>query len=387
MPRARVRALMARAARIAVPIAPAIASAISLAPAIAEAAAIERSVPSTSRILFETGRYGEFGTTWIAARQNGIGADLSPLGTPAVLDGRTGNMFDAMWSLDGALKADLGERLSFALILDQPYGARTTYPGGGTPVAAFYGGTLARLDTWEASGILAWDVTPSLKAYAGLRAQWLEARADIPFMAGYTVRGRGDWGMGYVAGLAFERPEIAFRAALTYGSAIRHRLATAESTALAHQSGTTAIDTPQAVTFEIQSGIAPRTLAFGSLRWVEWSDFSIDPMLYREMIGEPLVEYSGDGWTWTAGLAHQLTDALAGALSVTYEPTTGGKLTTLGPQDGRASATAALSYDFGAANLTGGVTWGRIGDTRNGLDTRFDDGSALGLGLRLGVSF
>lgn len=381
MPRARVRALMARAALTVAPVA------AMLDPSVAEAAAIERSVPSPSRILFETGTYGEIGTTWTAPRQNGSGADLSALGTPAAIDGQTGNMFDRIWTFNGALKSDLTDRLSFALILVQPYGARTTYPGGASPVASLYSGTIARLDTWEATGVLAWDVTASVKAYAGVRAQWLEARAAIPFIAGYAVEGDGDWGAGYLAGIAYERPEIAFRAALTYHSAIRYRLATAESAMSASQTSSTELDTPQAVSLDVQSGIAPRTLAFGSVRWVEWSAFAIDPPLYRAIVGQPLVEYTGDWWTWTAGLAHQLTDSLAGSLSVSYEPSIGGKLTTLGPHDGRTTATAALSYDFGAANLSGGVTWGRLGDTANPLDTDFDQGSVLGLGLRLGMRF
>lgn len=382
MPRARARALIARAM---VAIAPA---AVILAPAgPAGGAAIERSLPSTSRILFETGRYGEIGATWIDPRQNGTGADRSVLGTPAVIDGKTGDMFDPTWTWSGALKADLGRGFSFALILDQPYGARTTYPGGASPVASLYAGTMARLDTREATGVVAWDVTGAIKAYAGLRAQWLDARAEIPFIAGYSVRGDGDWGVGYLAGVAYSRPEIAFRAALTYYSAIHHRLDTTETAAVGSMVSATDISTPQSVALEIQSGIAPRTLAFGSVRWVDWSNFDIAPPLYGALVGEALVDYTGDWWTWTAGLAHQLTDQLAGSLSLTYEPSIGGALTTLGPHDGRTTATAALSYDFGAANLTGGVTWGRLGDTANALDTEFDDGSVLGLGLRLGVRF
>lgn len=353
----------------------------------AGAAAIERSVPSTSRILFEQGTYGELGAVWIDPRQDGGGANLSPLGMPATLRGRTGDMYDPIRAVNGAFKTDLSERLSAALTIDQPYGAHTTYPGGASPVASFYAGTMARLDTWEATGLLAWDVTPAIKLYGGLRAQWLEARADIPFIAGYTVTGEGDWGTGYVAGIAYERPEVAFRAALTYYSAVDLRLATRETAATGSVDGMTGISAPQSATFEIQSGIAPRTLAFGSVRWVEWSEFDIAPTLYTSLVGEPLVDYNGDWWTWAGGLGHQVTDTLAASVSLTYEPSLGGKLTTLGPHDGRTTATAALSYDFGAANLTGAVSWGMLGDTANALDTRFDDGSLLGVGLRLGMRF
>lgn len=382
MPRARACALLAQAVLVVVPAALMIARASA-----AKAAAIERSVPSTSRILFEPGRYGEIGASWIDPYQSGRGADLTALGDPARLSGATGDMFDPQWTVNGAVKAALGGRVSFALYLDQPYGAATTYSGGGSPVAALYGGTTARLDTWEAAGVLAWDVAPGTKVYGGVRAQWLEARATIPFIAGYSVKGEGDWAFGYLAGIAYERPEIGFRTALTYASGIEHRLQADETAAVGTATSTTSVRTPQSVTWEIQCGVAADTLAFGSVRWVEWSDFDIAPPLYSSLVQEPLVDYTGDWWTWTAGLARQLTDALAGSLSLTFEPSLGGKLTTLGPHDGRTTATAALSYDFGAANLTGGVTWGRLGDTSNALDTAFDEGSVLGLGMRLGVRF
>lgn len=378
---AGIRAVAARCAVAFVPIV------LAAAGGQAWGAAIERSVPSTSRLLFEPGRYGELGAVWVDPRQDGSGADTGVLGMPGRLDGRTGDMFDPEWTLSGALKAGTGQGFSFALLVDQPYGAATTYPGGASAVAALYAGTLARLDTWEAAGIVAWDPLPSVKLYGGVRMQWLDARADIPFIAGYTVRGEGDWGTGYLAGIAYQRPEIAFRTALTYYSPIRHRLRTEEAAGGSTAASTTEISTPQSVSLEIQSGIAPRTLAFGSVRWVEWSDFDISPPLYAALVGEPLVDYSGDWWTWTAGIARQLSDALAGSLSVSYEPSIGGALTTLGPHDGRITATAALSYDFGRANLTGGVTWGKLGDTSNALDTRFDDGTVLGLGVRLGVRF
>ncbi len=353
----------------------------------ARAAAIERTIPSTTRILYETGRYAEVGLAWVDPHQDGSGADLAVLGQPIELEGTTGDLFDAEWTTSAAWKADLGPRLSYALVLDQPYGAATTYPGGASPVAAFYAGTTASLDTWQLAGVLAWDATSSVKLYGGLRAQWLEASAAVPFLAGYSVDGAGDWGAGYLLGAAWQRPEIALRVALTYYSAISHALATDEATAGASMTSTTRVRSPQSAALEIQSGVAPATLAFGSVRWVDWSDFDIAPPLYAGMIGEPLVDYAGDWWTWTAGLAHQFTDAFAASLALSYEPALGGALSTLGPHDGRTTATAAASYDFGAADLSGGITWGRLGDTSNALATRFDDGSVLGIGLRLGVHF
>ena len=100
-----------------------------------------------------------------------------------------------------------------------------------------------------------------------------------------------------------------------------------------------------------------------------------------------LVDYADDWWTYNLGLGRQLTDNLAGSVSITYEPDVGGELTTLGPYDGRTTGTVALSYDYGQINITGGVTYGVLGDTTNLLQTDFNDGSVWGAGLRVGYTF
>ncbi len=366
-------------------------SLLALSAGLADAAAIERSVPSTARILFEKGSYAEFGFTWIDPHQTGQDADLTAFGIPVVISGNTGDLFEPLWSFSGAWKADLSDRLSYAILFDQPYGANTLYGQGSFPASFSYDGTEANLNTYQLTGVLAYDVTPQVKLYGGLRAEGIDADAAIPFIptiAGYTVDTNRDWGFGYLVGAAYQRPEIALRVALTYYSEIRHSLDTNEFTLqTGNVDSVTEISTPQSVSLDVQTGIADKTLAFGSVRWVAWSDFQISPKVYTAGTGQPLVEYQDDWWTYTVGVGRQLTDALAGSLAVSYEPPVGGSLTTLGPYDGKTTLTAALSYDYGPANITGGVTYGKLGDTSNQLNTQYDDGSIWGLGLRLGYSF
>jgi long-subunit fatty acid transport protein len=187
--------------------------------------------------------------------------------------------------------------------------------------------------------------------------------------------------------------------ALTYYSKISYDLSTAETvvpflTGVSDtQNTSTDVDTPQAVQLDFQTGVAPKTLVFGYVRWVDWSEFNISPPVYEAqtagLLGEsrPLVNYADDWWTYNLGLGRQLTDALAGSLSVTWEPSVGGEMTSLGPYDGRTTATAALSYDYNSWNFTGGLTYGVLGDTQNFLQTDFDDGSVWGAGVRVGYTF
>jgi long-chain fatty acid transport protein len=362
---------------------------------IAHAAAIERAIPSTTRILFEDGTYGEVGVTYTDPHQSGDDALLPEAftGIPGGLavPGTTGDVFDSYWTFSGAWKNDINDRLSYAVIFDEPYGADTDYGEGSFPAGVFtYEGTSANLDSYQLSGILAYDVRPDIKLFAGARAQKLDAEADIPFVgptAGlppYTADGEADWGFGYLVGAAYSRPDIALRVSLTYYSQIDHELDTEEFGLFDTE---TDITTPRSVALEFQTGVAPKTLVFGSVRWVQWSEFSIAPPSYTAAVGRPLVDYEEDWFTYTLGVGRQLTDNLAGSLSILYEPDIGGELTTLGPYDGRTIGTAALSYDIEKFNITGGISYGSTGDTSNVFETDYNDGYVWGAGLRIGYTF
>lgn len=373
------------------------ASLVTLAAAgSARSAALEQVVPATVRLLYQEGRYLEIGVTYTDPDQSGRGVTvppnrLNPL--PVTLPGRTGDVFEDRWNLSGAYKADINDALSYALIFDQPFAADTHY-GPGSFAIPIYDGSMADLQTYQLTAALAYDLNPSVKLYGGLRAQRLDAKAAIPFVDGYSVDAGDDWGYGYLLGAAHAREDIALRVALTYFSRVEHGLDTREFTNTAgFRNTTTDVDTPQSVSLDFQTGVAPQTLVFGSVRWVEWSEFSIEPPLYAAAtaaaLGEsrPLVDYADDWWTYSLGVGRQITDTLAGSVSLTYEPDVGGVMTTLGPYDGRTTGAVALSYDIGQVNLTGGLTYGVLGDTRNLLDTRFDDGSVWGAGLRVGYTF
>jgi long-chain fatty acid transport protein len=371
----------------------------------AQAAGIERVIPSTTRILYEEGNYGELGLSYTDPHQSGDDAYLGFAGIDATVEGNTGDLFDDHSNFSASFKGVITPQLSYALLYDQPYGTATTYGNapmtGAAPGLVFnYDGTTADLDTNQLTAVMAYDLPRNFKAFAGLRAQELDASAAIPFVGptaglpGYTVDAGSDWGYGWLIGAGWSRPDIAARVSLTYYSAVDHDLDTTEfgDTPLPpplENDTQTDVSTPQSVQFEAQTGVAPRTLVFGSIRWVDWSEFDIAPPTYSSplVVGAPLVDYDDDWWTYGLGVAHQITDALAGSLSLTYEPEVGGQLTTLGPYDGRTTVTAALSYDVQAFNVTGGVTYGRLGDTSNVLETDFDDGSVWGLGLRVGYSF
>ena len=348
----------------------------------AMAAGIQRSVPST-RVLFEEGRFLELSAGYFSPDLSGSGGLLAP-------GASTGDLLDKFFTIGAAYKADLNDQLSYALIFDDPWGVDTQYP---MVAGSGYSGTSATLDSYGLTGILAWDFNENFKAYAGIRAQSVEASALFPFgaalgLAGpYDVKGRRDYGLGYMAGVAYERPEIALRVALTYYSEIETDLATTETIGGVSTRNSTDVTTPQAVNLEFQTGIMEDTLLFGSVRWVDWSDFSIAPPEFTAGVGAPLVDYQKDWITYTLGVGRKLSDQWSVGLQGSWEPATDTTLTTLGPVDGRWSVSAGATYRMESMKITGGVTYVDLGEAQNFAATEFGGGSAIGAGVRLGFYF
>lgn len=131
---------------------------------------------------------------------------------------------------------------------------------------------------------------------------------------------------GWRAGLAYEVPEIAFRAQLLYRSGTSYgATGTASSPAFMMVPGNTlpAIGTgelPQSVELKLQSGIAPGWLAFGSVKWMDWSvNETLTVSVPRTGIETPNEYYWRDGWTVTAGIGHSFNERVSGAVSLQWD--------------------------------------------------------------------
>jgi long-subunit fatty acid transport protein len=358
----------------------------------ASAGGIERNAPST-RILFEEGRYLEFSFNTVGPDLAGAGGNFAGP-TPAAANG-TGDIFESYSSFGVGYKADINENWSYALSFGQPWGVDTLYP---LTAGSLYSGTAANLDSAELSATLAYDVTPGLKLYGGLRAQRVEAEALFPF-AGflglgfptlpgtYQVKADSDYGFGYLVGAAYSRPDIALRVGLTYYSEIRHTHDTTETVNATVTSTRTDITTPDSLNLDFQTGIAKDTLLFGQVRWVDWSEFEIAPPTFTNgnARNAPLVAYEKDWTTYTLGIGRRFSDKWSGAIQVSHEPATNTGLTTLGPVDGRTAYGLAATYTEGRMKVTAGLSYISLGEAQNFAATEYSDGDALAFGMRIGL--
>ena len=342
----------------------------------AVAGGLDRSGQSITAI-FEKGSYVElsFGA---------VSPNVAGISTPGFGSRPSGDMAADYSQLGVAVKMNINPSVDVALIFDQPFGANVDYP---TATGYYAQGTTAELKTSALTFVGKYTLQSNVSLLAGLRYQTFSAEASVPFIAGYTAVGEKDGGLGYLVGIAYEKPEIALRVALTYNSKVKHSLATTEFGALTSQ---TELETPQSVNLEFQTGIAANTLLFGSIRWVDWSEFVIDPASYPP--ASPLVSYEGDYTTYSLGVGRKFSDTWSGAITLGYEKPLGGFSSNLGPTDGMRSIGVGATYTKDNMKITGGVRYVDIGDTQVTLgggvpSANFNSNQAVAIGLKVSYSF
>jgi long-chain fatty acid transport protein len=340
----------------------------------AYAGGVERSTQSVA-ILFEQGRYAELNFGRFAPDVSGtVGGGLLSSGDMAA-DYNS-------WSL--GYKMDIGDRMAFAMILDEPIGADVNYPASAAPYPL--AGSTAKLTSSAITALMRYSLENNLSVYGGLRYQTVHG--EVALTGGYTMETNHDSELGYVVGVAWEKPEIAARVALTYNSSITHNL---ESLEVGVVPGSFETEVPQSVNLEFQTGIAKDTLLFGSIRWVDWSAFIIDPPNYTSPGPDPdlpLVGYPKDRVTYNLGIGRRFNETWSGAITIGYEPSDGELTGNLGPTDGFKSIGLAATYSQDNMKVTGGVRYVDVGDaTTNIVGGSFTDNSGVGVGIRIGYTF
>ena len=347
----------------------------------AVAGGVERSTQSVG-LLFQPGQYAELGFSSVNPTVSGAGAGFFT-GT------KSGDIAGGYTTFSLGYKQSLNDKLDLAITLDRPVGVDVNYPTANAPYP--FAGSSASITSTAITALLRYKLPSNLSVYGGLRLEQVEGNVHIvapllsPAFTNYRMTGARDQSMGYVVGVAWEKPEIAARVSLTYNSKINHTLDTQE-TGLAPISlpGKMKVEIPASLSLEFQSGVAANTLVFGSIRWVDWTKFAIVP----PVLNTSIADYSNDVVTMTLGVGHKFTDNWSGAVIVSYEKHDGTPVGNLGPTDGMRSIAVAASYQMDHIKVTGGVSYIQIGDavTRS-VGSKFTSNKAVGLGLRVGYTF
>ncbi|WP_105374851.1 OmpP1/FadL family transporter [Neorhizobium huautlense] len=237
------------------------------------------------------------------------------------------------------MKAGIGDSADCMLDYSEPWGAHAA-PGRNWAGANSNIETKVESRNYAATCSYRFDAGPGqLRIIGGAFYQEVfgfKERQVVPDIAvPGTGVGRLDLegdGWGWRAGVAYEIPEYAFRASLVYNSEVNLDDITG-TLDLSQVNGlvlpvTGAQKMPDTVELKVQSGIAPDWLAFGSVKWTDWSQLQ----KVRFYCDNPLVPLCAspagatsldlgyrDGWTISGGVGHKFNEQWSGAVSVTWD--------------------------------------------------------------------
>ena len=377
------------------------------------AGGIERAPQSLSP-LFEDGNYAELSFGGVDPTVEGKDRTPAAAGGPY----NTGDVAQGYGFVGLAYKHQFTPSISGAIIIEQPFGADIRYltqpgaiPDPGQDGSLLLGGTSAKVDSTTFTALGRYKFQNNFSVHGGIRGSRADGKVSLNGaaygpVAGYSVDLDTDTAVGWVAGAAWEKPEIAARVSLTYNSEVEHEFDTTESGPLVDPDGAgplpalplltgtsmTKVKTPESWNLEFQTGVAPDTLVFGSIRWVNWSEFRVDPRNFTAVTGGGLVSLE-DTTTYTLGVGRKFTDAWSGSASFTYEKAGNDLVSPLAPTNGRKGITLAAIYTRDNMKITTGVNYTKLGDARPETGTpdtaRADmkGNDAWGVGMRIGYSF
>ena len=322
------------------------------------------------------------------------------------------DMADDYYFPSAALKIQATEHFSFGLLYDQPYGADSQYSSAAGAFGNGKEGTSVKVRTNNLSLIFGYQPTENWNLYAGPVYQTVKGNVSLrgsaySLLSGYDINLEEYDAFGWLAGAAYQIPEIALKAAVTYRSEIKHELDTTETSNiyipsygidLRSVTSQTEVVTPQSVNLDFQTGIAKDTLAFANIRWVHWDQFAVSPTALATASklakgkAQNLIDYSDDQISATVGVGHKFTSKWSGSASVGWDSGAGNPVTTLGPVEGFWSVGLGGQYSP-AENyfVQAGVKYFWLGDakaqTGGNVVGDFSNNDAIAYGLKFGYKF
>jgi long-chain fatty acid transport protein len=346
-------------------------------------------------LLFDPSRFAAeaSGTYVMPDRKLNNVVDIDPtdgIGSNGIGGGATNGVSDTedYWVPRIGLKAGIGQSVDCMVDYSQPWGAHSN-PGANWMGANSNIETKIESDNYAATCSYKMDAGKGQFRFIGgvfyQEVGGFKERLVAPaFAAIGTGVGRLELngeGVGWRIGAAYEIPEIALRASLVYNSEVDLGDITGEVD-LSQVNGTVIPvfgnqAMPQSVELKVQSGIAPDWLAFGSIKWVDWSQLGIVSFCSTAIQALGLsCNYQGpgfvtsldqlyrDGWTVSGGVGHKFNDQWSAAANVTWDR---GTTTGLGTQTdtwtfgGGVAFTPNKNVELRLAGALGVLTSGSVG--------------------------
>lgn len=369
-------------------------AALLLTTTMAHAVGLDRSNQDITAI-FESGNYVELSFGRVMPSVSG--GDAFPLapGFPAAeYDGVASDFTQ----VGASLTYQIDDQITVALIIDQPFGADIVYPGSGA--TSLLGGTEATLNSTAITALGRYRIDDNFSVHAGLRYQTIDADITLSGQGygplnGYNVALDSDSGLGYVFGVAYERPEIALRVALTYNSSIEHEFSSTETlngAPLSAAPSITTVETPESWNLDFQTGIAADTLLFGQIRYAEYEQVIVTPAVFGAQTGGLSLTSIDNGTGITLGVGRRFSDQFSASIAFGYDDAGDPAGSPLDPTEGYREVTIGGQYTMGDIVLSGGIRYRDLGDAVPTSSTgvslaNFNDNDVVSVGMSIGYRF
>ncbi len=384
------------------------AAALLLSSVSVQAGGLDRSGQGID-IIFQTGNVLQFSIGHTSPSVDGtdsIRTLLNPTGTNPI-----GNVGDNFLTWSGSVKYDVNDKVSLAFIVDEPYGSDVIYPGASATTAL--GGTAAIADSTAYTLVGRYKFNDSFSVHGGLRYQTISATVALGGLAygglnGYTAAFDNGGAWGYLLGVAYERPDIALRVALTYNSSVDHDLTTTETVRgipvnlinpLLAPTSTTRVRAPESLNLSFQSGVAANTLVFGSVRYAKYEQTLVSPTFFDAAVNPTTPNSSltdlENSLDFELGVGRRFNEKWSGRVAIGYQSSGDDNLVSpLAPTNGARYIVVGAAYNVNEKmTIAGGVRYTDLGDALPETGTpdteraNFAGNSAVSVGLQLSIKF
>ena len=250
--------------------------------------------------------------------------------------------------MSAAFKSDYNENISYAFEMYEPMASTLQYPAtvGGVPA-----GQKALLRSQALSLTGKYNLPNSgFGLVAGVRQLTIKrSTLNINPAQGDLVT-TPDSGIGYVAGVSYEMPEIALKVLLTQAPGIDIVVPTTVV-------GSGTVSQPSFTTLEFETGIANNTLMFGSIHQGEHASAQV------KLNGIGAISSFTDGEKYNIGVGRKFSEKLSGSFSYTTEEGSSATGTSLlSPTNGTDTYSIGVNYVSENVDVAFGYAMSSFGD-------------------------
>ena len=394
-------------------------SLIAMSASMGHAGGMEATALSAG-FMFEDGSYG---SASVQSQSPSVQGTIAAAGLAALSQGgtvgasaTTGSLIGSVTSTNLKAKMDVLDNMSVGIAYYRQAGIKLDYQNNWATALTAPALPKVDLDVTSLAVLVKYDVNENFSALGGLKnGTASDATVSIPIKTALDATATGKSALSYIAGAAYEIPEIALRVELMYETSAAYSLPTAFAVSpvsllsmglATAQTGTIDASTPDYINLYVQSGIAEDTLAYASARQANWKTNQVSythPLGNSQTLGGALdnselgTAYTlsdfADTTSYEIGLGRKFGTTWSSSIAYNWEGGSGPSSSSLFTlTDGRQGISVGAKYNFSENTaISFGGNYTQFGDVTHVATplggTVFSGNTATTLGLNFSTSF